>query len=167
MKLSIVTAMTQGGVIGNENRLPWKQREDMRHFQVVTEGHHVIAGRLTQESIGRALPGRTNIVLSRQLVSFPGCIVVSSLSLALQYARAHGETEAMIIGGRQVYELALPFVNTIYRTLILDRGEIKGDTLFPKTDWCSWALVKKRVYIPMHGDKKNQYAMQFLQYDRK
>jgi dihydrofolate reductase len=112
--VALVAAVAQNGVIGRDGALPWSLPADLRRFRERTTGHHVVMGRKTHASIGRALPGRVNLVLTRQpeLVA-PGCRAVRDLDEALRIARAAGESEAFVIGGAAVYGLALPLATRI------------------------------------------------------
>jgi len=130
MIISIIAAMSLNRVIGKNNQIPWHIPGEQQRFKHITWGHAIIMGRKTHESIGRALPGRTNIVITRQQnYSAPGCIVVHSLEAALKNCPPN-ETEAFIIGGEQIFRLALPIVNRIYLTTI--QQEIEGDAYFPE-----------------------------------
>nr|AIA14286.1 Dihydrofolate reductase [uncultured bacterium] len=129
MKVSMIVAMSENRVIGKENQLPWRLPEDLKRFKEITIGHPVIMGRKTFESIGRLLPGRENIVITRQTeFSFPGAVVKSSLEAALSYCERKAE-ESFIIGGAEIYRLGMPYATRIYLTLI--RKSIEGDAYFP------------------------------------
>lgn len=138
--LAIVVAMNQDRVIGVNGGLPWHYSEDLRHFRRVTTGHCIIMGRKTWDSIGKPLPKRTNIVVTRDR-SFvaEGAIVVHSLDEALTQAKE--DSCPMIIGGTSMYTLALPLTTTIYLTHV--RCEVEGDTWFPELD-DSWKEVERR-----------------------
>jgi dihydrofolate reductase len=129
--LALVVAMSRNRVIGRDGDLPWRYPEDLRHFKRTTTGHAIIMGRKTYDSIGRALPGRRNLVVSRdpELVVAPGVEVASSLEAALAMAR---ETDPcpMVIGGSSLYAAALPLATRLYVTEI-DR-ELDGDAFFPE-----------------------------------
>ena len=142
VKLCLVVAMAGNRVIGRDNALPWRLPEDLRHFKALTLGKPVIMGRRTFESIGRALPGRSNIVLSTAPGFAPPAdvIVTSDLSTALGLAREianrDGVGECMVIGGAEIYRQCLPFADRIYLTQI--ELEIVGDTWFPEIDPWQW-----------------------------
>lgn len=141
-RLSLIVAASRNGVIGRESALPWHLPEDLRHFKALTLGKPVIMGRLTWESIGRPLPGRPNIVISRNTdYQAPGAEVVPDLEAAL--ARAAGLVDAtdeiMIIGGAQIYRVALPLVGRVYRTRV--DLEVEGDAFFPELDPAEWCLL--------------------------
>ena len=134
--LALIVAWARGGVIGKDGELPWHEPEDLAYFKRVTMGHAILMGRKTFESIGRPLPGRRNIVLSRD-PSFraPGCEVHTDLEAALASAR---ETDAcpFVIGGAGIYQLALPRATTLHVTEI--DAEVEGDTHFPDFDEADW-----------------------------
>ncbi len=132
MKLSMIVAMNEQRVIGVENRLPWHLPEDLRRFKQLTMGHPIIMGRKTFESIGRALPGRPNLVLSRQTgKECAGAACFPDLSSAVQYCHnALAANEVFIIGGATIYEQALPDVDTVYVTEV-DK-DVVGDAFFPR-----------------------------------
>jgi dihydrofolate reductase len=133
--LSLIVARAANGVIGNQGRLPWHLPSDLKHFKSLTMGHPIIMGRKTWESIGRALPGRRNIVVTRQKeFAAAGALVVASLDEAL--AACTGEGEVFIIGGEQLYLAALPLAQRMYITAI--GRDFVGDTFFPfyaKDEW--------------------------------
>lgn len=140
--LSLVAAVAHERVIGKDNRLPWRLPEDLKRFKQLTLGHAVIMGRKTFESIiqttGRPLPGRENIVVTRSLVlKAPGCRVAASIEAAIVAAReAAGEAEAFVIGGAELYRLALPLASRMHLTEI--DAEFDGDAWFPAFDPAEW-----------------------------
>lgn len=139
--LALIVALAQNGVIGKDGTLPWHVPEDLKHFKKTTKGHAVIMGRKTFESIGRPLPSRRNIVVSRgEAASFPGCEVSDSLTGAIDLARTSDDCP-FIIGGASLYEEALPLATEIHLTTI-DR-DIEGDTHFP-TDLSAFEEVESR-----------------------
>jgi dihydrofolate reductase len=143
MRISLIVAMAQNRVIGADGRLPWHVPRDLAHFKQVTMGKPIIMGRRTHQSIGRPLPGRLNIVLSRDPgFAADGVTRVDTLEAGLCIARRTGAAEAMIIGGAQVYRLAWPHASRIYLTEI--HAHIEGDTLFPSTDWAGWKQVSRQ-----------------------
>ena len=140
MKLSIIVAVAENGVIGRDDHLPWRISGDLKRFKALTLGHHLLMGRKTFESIGRALPGRTTIVLSRGTPELPpGVAHAASLDRAIDLARAAGETEAFVAGGASVYAEALPSADSLYLTRVAI--EVAGDTYFPDWDRDAWQLV--------------------------
>lgn len=140
MRLSIIVAVAENGVIGRDNDLPWRISADLKRFKALTLGHHLLMGRRTFESIGRALPGRTTIVLSRGTPDLPaGVALAHDLDQAIDLARSAGETEAFVAGGAAIYAMALTRADRIYRTRVAIRAE--GDTYFPDWDPAGWHLV--------------------------
>lgn len=130
MLASIVVAVARNGVIGRDGGLPWRLPADLRFFKRVTMGHHLIMGRKTWDSIGRPLPGRTMVVLTRdRRLEIPGVEVVHALPEALALARAAGESEAFVIGGADVFALALPLADRLYLTRV--HADVEGDVCFP------------------------------------
>ena len=153
--ISIVVAMSRNNIIGFQNRLPWHLPADLKHFKQLTLNKTIVMGRKTFESIGRPLPQRENIVLSRQSIQIEGCKVISDLKeLSIN-------KEIMIIGGAQIYALALPLVNDLYITWI--DGDFKGDTFFPDIDWNNWKIMSEESHSP---DDKNLHAYHFTHYQR-
>lgn len=141
--LGLVVAMARGRVIGRGNTLPWHVPEDLAHFRRLTTGHAILMGRRTHESIGRPLPHRRNIVISRQAgLHIEGCEVVSSLREAVTRGREGGDPMPMVIGGAAVYQEALPLVTHLYITEI-DR-DVAGDVLFPEIDSAQFEEVERR-----------------------
>lgn len=135
-QVSLIVAVAANGVIGRDGDLPWRLPADLRFFKRVTMGHHLVMGRKTWESIGRALPGRTIVVLTRHperhpgLQEIPGVQVARDLPEALE--RAAGDPEVLIAGGAEVYARALPLATRLYLTRVA--ADVEGDTLFPMTD---------------------------------
>ncbi len=142
MKVSIIVAIGSGGVIGNNNQLLWHITEDMKYFRSVTSGHAVVMGRKTFDSIGRALPKRHNVVITRQEIAIEGCSVVHSLDEALSLLSS--EEEIFIIGGAEIYALALPLANCLYITQV--GGSFEGDTHFPEWQGEQWELVNSTKF---------------------
>ena len=168
MEISIIVAMGDNRVIGRANELPWRLSADLKRFKELTRGHAVIMGRKTFESIfarlKKPLPERTNVIVTHQK-DFPapeGCIVVGSLEEATEMARAKGETEAFIIGGAQIYTLALPLATKLYITKVSTAPE--GDAMFPVFDESEWNLVSSEAHPQ---NETNNHAYAFLTYVRK
>jgi len=137
MRISLVVAVAENGVIGSDNDLPWRLKGDLKHFKATTMGKPIIMGRKTYESIGRPLPGRTNIVMSRRSLDLPdGVVQVSSLEEAFRAAEASGADEACVTGGAEIYALALPYAHTLHFTRV--HMDAEGDTLFPEFDRTQW-----------------------------
>lgn len=160
MKLAIIVAMDKQGLIGQNNDLPWKISADLQYFRKVTMGKPLIMGRNTHESIGRALPGRKNIILTSRTGYQPeGCTVVNSLEAAIQ--ACDDVKEVMIMGGASLYEQFLPKADRLYLTHV--NAELEGDTWFPKWDEKQWQEVSREDHL---ADEKNQYPYSFAVYDR-
>lgn len=133
MIVSLIAAVAQNGVIGRDNNLPFRLADDMAHFVRTTRGHTIISGRLNFDAMGRALPGRTNLVVTRdRSYARPGTTTVASIEEALGLARSGEENEAFVIGGGQIYALALPYAHRIYRTRVF--ADVQGDVFFPTFD---------------------------------
>jgi dihydrofolate reductase len=133
--VSLIVARAANGVIGDQGRLPWHIPSELKHFKAVTMGHPVIMGRKTWESIGRPLPGRRSIVITRQKAyTAAGALVVGSLDEAI--AACTGEDEIFVIGGEQIYRAALPIAQRMYITVI--ERDFAGDTFFPAYDHHEW-----------------------------
>lgn len=159
--ISLIAAMGKNRVIGRGNDIPWHLPADFAYFKNVTLHHPVIMGRKTFESIGKPLPSRTNIVLSRQSDIADGVTVFSSL----EEATAHGETlceEVFIIGGARVYTDAINVADRLYITYV--DGEFNGDTFFPEIEESDWLEIYRKTYS---ADKKNMYSMDFVVYERR
>jgi dihydrofolate reductase len=162
MIISLIAAVSQNGVIGNKNKIPWYLPADMTYFRSITTGHHIVMGSNTFESIGRPLPNRTNIVLAKDKdYKAEGCIVVNSLDEAINYAQKNGEEELMICGGAQIYKQFLPLADKIYLTKI--KAVFEGDKFFPEIDSKTWKLTKSVKNSP---DEKNKYGYEFCLYER-
>ncbi len=163
MRISAIVAMANNRVIGKDNDIPWYLPADLKYFKKITLGHHIIMGRKCYESIGRPLPKRTNVIITRNLFFMStGCLVTHSLEEALQLARENGEHEAFIIGGAQIYELALPIIDRLYLTEV--DIEAEGDILFPELDFNDWRITSEDVHP---ADEKNQYGYAFKVLERK
>ena len=161
MMVSIIAAMDRNRLIGNNNQLPWHLPADLAHFKKVTMGKPIIMGRKTYESIGRPLPGRTNIVLTRSAdFHAEGVVIAQSLQQALVHAA--GNDEVMIIGGSSIYALALPEADRLYLTHI--REAYQGDAWFPDFDPAQWRAVASEEHV---ADDKNPCDYSFVTYDRK
>ena len=161
MRLSLIVAMTRTGVIGRRGQLPWKLSADLKRFKALTMGHHLIMGRKTFDSLGRALPGRISVVITRQADrDFPeGVLVAHSQSQAIDLAAT--DTEPFVIGGGQVFEQAIPRADRLYVTWV--EANVEGDVHFPAVDWLQW----REVHRDRHSaDEKNEYDTTFTIYDR-
>jgi dihydrofolate reductase len=166
MILSLIAALTKNRVIGKNNDLPWHLPDDMKYFMQTTKGHCVIMGRRNYESIPvkfRPLPNRTNIVLTRQKTFVAAnCQVVHSLSEALAFAQQQNEQEVFIIGGAEVYAMALPQAERLYLTEI--DTELEGDTFFPSFDKTQFTEVFRKHHP---ADDRHPFAFDFVVYAKK
>lgn len=147
-RISIIVAMAQNRTIGINNTLPWRCPEDLKHFKSLTMGHHMIMGRKTYDSIGKPLPGRTTVVVTRNPgLKIEGCIVAHSLEQAI--SACAGDGEIFIVGGAELYTQALPLADTIYLTEI--QQEVMGDAHFPafrRQEWREMAREPRTQEIP-------------------
>jgi dihydrofolate reductase len=165
MPLSIIVAAAQNGVIGKNNALPWHLSEDLQYFKRVTMGKPIVMGRKTFESIGRPLPGRTNIVISRNPdFAHEGVKVAASLAAALEIAEdvalIDGTDEVMVIGGAQIYTEAFVKAQRLYLTQV--HAEVEGDAYLPPIDWSRWQEIGRQDHdaIP-----PNPYDYSFVVYE--
>lgn len=157
MILSIIAALDEEGGIGFENQIPWHLPGDLGRFKKLTMGHHLILGRNTYQSIGKPLPGRRMIVLSRNPdYRLAGSLVAGSLQDALHIARDAGESEAFVIGGAETYQEALPLADHLYLTVV--HTSVEADTFFPEFEEKDWSLICTQD-IP--ADEKNSLATTF------
>ncbi len=163
MKVSLIAAVSQNGVIGKDNDLPWEIREDMNFFRRTTRGHVVVTGRKNFEAMGGALPKRDNFVVTRRGdYDAKNATVFQSVEAALQAAQAKGESEVFVIGGAQIYALALPYAHTYYRTRVL--ADVEGDTHFPPINDGEWTVS----VLDRHGaDEHNQHPFVIERLDRR
>ena len=160
MRISLVVAASTNNIIGRDGELPWHIGEDLRHFKAVTMGHPIVMGRRTFESIGRALPGRLNIVVTRNPdYAAEGCTVVDSPAAALR--AAEGADEVMIIGGSEIYRLFLPMAERIYLTRV--EAEIDGDASFPALEPEAWRIVDEQRF---EADENREHTFSFQTLDR-
>ena len=144
LNATIIVAAAENGTIGRDNQLPWKLRSDLQRFKQITMGHALIMGRKTFESIGRVLPGRTTVVLSRSgTFSHPGITVVSSIQEAIDSLPE--DIHPFIVGGSEIYRQTLPLVRRIMLTRVM--AEIEGDAVLPAWDRSGWQLVSQQ-HIP-------------------
>ena len=161
MTISLVVAASTNNVIGSDGGLPWHLPDDLRHFKRLTTGNPIVMGRRTFESIGRPLPDRRNIVMTRDPDYMArGCDVVSSVREALDIEA--DADEVMIIGGGQVYRDFLPHADRIYLTRV--QADVEGDTYFPDIDEAGWRLVSSE---PHAADEKHAYAFDVMVYERR
>lgn len=157
MRISIIAAMAKNRVIGCRNALPWHLPEDLKHFRNLTMGHHILMGRKTFESIGKPLPGRTSVVISRNPeFSRPGVAVAASIEDGI--SRCGDDAEIFFIGGAELYRQALDFADRIYLTEIAQ--DFEGDSCFPEIDPRTWCEVSREAH---EGD----FEYHFVIYQRK
>ena len=163
MNISIIVAAANLNVIGKENKLLWHLPNDLKHFKKLTTGHCLLMGRKTFQSIGKALPNRTNLVISENTIFVaPDCYVFSEIELAIQKAMELGEEELFVIGGEQIYKLFVHFIDKIYLTKV--HGNFEGDAFFPLTIHAKeWKEISKISNLP---DEKHQFAYDFIEYER-
>ena len=160
MILSLIVAIAKNNVIGGDNKLLWHLPADLKHFKNITLNHTVIMGRKTFESIGKPLPQRNNIVITRQEdYVAEGCTVVNTLQKAID--QSEKETEVFVIGGADIFRQCIRAADKIYLTRI--DHEFDGDVFFPELNFSEWKLVK---YIKYHADEKNKYNYSFAEYER-
>ena len=160
MRRSLVVAVARNGVIGRDNRLPWRLPDDLAYFKRVTMGHPVVMGRRTWQSIGKPLPGRTNIVVTRdRAFEAPGCVVAHSLEEAW---RAAGEAdEVCVIGGTSLFAETLPVADVIHLTEV--EADVEGDTYFPDFDRSAW----RETEVARHAaDARHAYPFRIVRLER-
>jgi dihydrofolate reductase len=164
VRISIIVAVAENGVIGRRGRLPWHLAEDLKRFKRLTMGHTIIMGRKTWESIGRPLPGRRMIIVSRQAnyqSGFENVDVIDGVDAALSFAESSGDDEAFIIGGAALYRDALSRADRLYLTRVL--ADVEGDAFFPAVDWSVWTLVESEQST---ANSDNDYPQRFEVYER-
>ncbi len=167
MKIVLIAAFAQNRVVGINNKLPWHLPEDLKYFKRTTTGKAIIMGRKTYDSIGRPLPNRTNIVITRNSdFKAEGVKVVSSLEAAIELAKEvnyiNGIEEVMIIGGASIYETALPIADRLYLTHV--HADVKGDAYFPEVNFAQWQEVARDDH---QASDNNPYDYSFVVYDKK
>jgi len=163
MRLSIIAALSTNGVIGRDDGIPWRQSTDLKRLKSLTMGHHLIMGRKTFDSVGRALPGRINVVITRRPdFAAEGVTVVSTLEDAILIAAEAGDEEPFIAGGAEIFAMAIHRADRMYLTRV--HADVEGDTMFPEFDDVSeWHLTDSEHF---EADEKNEYPFSFLTYDR-
>jgi dihydrofolate reductase len=163
MKITLIAAVAENRVIGRDNALPWHLPDDLARFKQRTQGHVVIMGRRTFESVGRPLPDRRSIVVTRKRGYHPaGVEIAHSLGEALERARAADAEEVFILGGAEIYTLALPEADRLELTIV--HGDVTGDTFFPEFDLGEWTLLEEQRHEP---DDRHAYAFSFRTYERR
>ena len=166
MKLSLICALAQNGIIGRRNNLPWHLSEDLKYFKRTTMGKCIIMGRKTFESIGKPLPGRTNIIVTRNRdYDVENARIVDSLADAIDLAEniavIDGSDEAFVIGGAELYKIALPLVDRMHLTLV--HAEVEGDTWFPEFTAEDWEETSR---LDFAASDNNTYAYSICVFDR-
>ena len=167
MKLSLIAAMAQNRTIGRNNKLPWYLPEDLKYFKRVTMGKPLIMGRKTFESLGKPLPGRPHIIITRDKdYTYPGCHIVHDLQSAIMRAEdlllIDGGGEVVVIGGAQIYGLMLPKIDRMYLTEVHE--EVPGDAFFPEYNNDEWQEIAREDFS---AEPPNEYDYSFVAYDRK
>ncbi len=161
MKISLIVAMASNRVIGLNNQMPWHLSADLKRFKQITMGHPIIMGRKTFEAIGKPLPGRTNIIVSRNSsYQQEGCIVVDSIEAAINHG-CRLDNEVFVIGGATLYEATLSMADNLYITLI--NQYLDGDTFFPDFNRSQWAEVEQEN---VEDDLKVSFSYSFLKLQR-
>ncbi len=163
MIISCILAKTKNNVIGKDNDMPWHISDDLKYFKKITSGHAILMGRKNFESIGRVLPNRTNIIITRNKdYKVPGAIVVHSIEEGLKYALENKEEEAFIIGGGQIYNQSADYWDKIYVTQI--DADIPGDVYFTGISFEDWRLISQECH---KKSENNEYDFCFEVYERR
>lgn len=159
-QVSLIVAMAENRVIGINNTLPWHLPADLKHFKALTMGHHIVMGRKTYESIGKPLPGRTTVVVSRDRgLKLAGCTVAFSLQAAL--SACGDDTEIFVIGGAEIFSQALKFADTLYITEI--KRDVAGNVSFPEFDKQEWQEISREIH---HQQTPEPLEYHFVEYRR-
>jgi dihydrofolate reductase len=165
VRISILVAVAENGVIGRGGKLPWHLADDLKRFKQLTMGHTLIMGRKTWESIARPLPGRRMIVVSRQAgyqAGVESVVVIDSVNAALIFAESTGDDEAFIVGGAELYRETIPRADRLYITRVL--ADVDGDAFFPELDWTQWVRTNSVEYT---ADASNDHPYAFQVYERR
>jgi len=162
MQIILIAAFTDNRVLGKDNQLIWHLPEDLKNFKRLTSGHPIIMGRKTYESLGKPLPNRTNIIITRNTdYQAAGCVVTTSLSEALEKAAQTGTDKAFVIGGGEIYTQALPLANLMYLTHV--HTTLEGDTFFPEFSASEWECAESQHF---ERDEKHAYAFDIVTWQR-
>ena len=162
MKISIVVAVSENGVIGKDNRLLWRLSDDLKRFKEITGGHHILMGRKTFESIGKPLPNRITLIITRtHHFPFKDCYTFASIQEAIEFAESRKEPELFIIGGGEIFKQTMSVADVIHLTVV--HAEMEGDTFFEYDD-SSWEVAQKEFVA---ADEKNEYDSTYLKLVRK
>lgn len=164
MRISLIAALDRHHAIGRDNDLPWRLPDDLKRFKALTLGKPVLMGRKTAQSLGRALPGRLNLVLTRSgQVPFEGMVAVDSVASALRQAETGNAEELCVIGGGEVYALVLPQADVLHLTHV--ETEVAGaDAFFPRFDAAQWQVTSRDAHV---ADARHAFAFEFVDYARK
>jgi dihydrofolate reductase len=160
MEISVIVAMANNGTIGKDNQLLWKLSDDLKLFKKRTSGHAVIMGRKTFESIGKPLPNRINIVISRsKTYHAEGCFIANNLEKALEIAKEQSnEEEVFVIGGEQIYKLAEKIANKLYLTKV--NASLEGDAFFDMNSYLKWQIIAEQDYLK---SEKNEFDFKVIE----
>lgn len=166
MEIAMIAAVAENGVIGKDNDLAWSLPDDMKYFMNTTKGHYIVLGRKNYDSLPpkfRPLPDRTNVVITRQSdLQLEGAHIVNTLEEAFEFCKKNNQEKIFVIGGGQIYKLALPYADTLYITEV--HHSFDGDTYFPEFDKSDWEEVSREP----HGmDERHLYPFDFVVYKRK
>jgi len=163
MRISFIVAKSENNIIGIDNKLPWHLKTDLQHFKKITMGHHILMGRKTFESIGKALPGRMSLVISSEpRAASESVLWFNSIFRAIKHAERSGENELFIIGGEKIFKYALSLVDRIYLTEV--KGDVKGDVYFPTLSFKNWKKISEYQYSK---DADNDHDFSMLVLDRR
>jgi len=158
--VTIVVAISENNAIGKNNQLLWYLPADLKHFKNITTGHTVIMGRKTYDSVGKPLPNRRNIIITRQNITIEGCEVVKSIEDALVLSA--GEEEVFIVGGAEIYKQSIHLTNRIYLTVVHQKFD--ADSFFPEINYDEWRETEREDHQP---DEKNKLRYSFITLDRR
>ncbi|NCU17240.1 dihydrofolate reductase [Pallidibacillus pasinlerensis] len=160
--ISFIVATSENGIIGKDNQIPWHLPDDLKRFKKITMGHPIVMGRKTFESIGRPLPGRENIVLTKNKnIELEGCTVFHSEKELIDYCTRKKDEEVFIIGGAYLFKMFLPYVDRLYLTKIYEQFE--GDVFLPKIDFSQFEITSKEQGLK---DEKNPYTYEYIVYNK-
>lgn len=163
MRVSLIVAKSENNVIGKNNKLPWHLKDDLQNFKKLTMGHHILMGRKTFESIGKALPGRMSLVISSEARPVQENVLwFNSIFRAIKHAERSGESELFIIGGEKIYKYALSLVDRIYLTEV--KSSVEGDVYFPQLSLKNWKKVSEQDFTK-NAENDFDFSVQIL--DRK
>jgi len=154
--ISIIVALSENNVVGVRNQLPWKLSADLKRVKALTMGHHIIMGRKTYESIGKPLPGRTNVIITRNAdFKAEGCVIAKSLEHALEISK--DDSEVFVFGGGEIFRDAMNLASKIYMTRV--HTHLEGDTFFPEVKPFDWRIINLEEF---KSDEKNEYDYSFM-----